>query len=250
MTSNVIDIDNDAPTADADDLHPFGGFISKSPLSTQKNDPQLNLASNCIRDHFGPMVQCVADALLARINQHSRSSGASFSQITAHIRSICKREFHNERQQLVQKVSFINSDKQSVNAAYRYHLNQTIGSDVEGFVVDGDLIRAALLVLIQHSIVTVHTSLKNSLVVYKYSIDERRACLFVRYPRYIEHSKNVYGPKAGFIAEELLLNGRLTTKDVISSAARGHALKKGQSGEEIDPGNDIVREEVFAGMLQ
>ena len=205
-----------------DDLHPFGGFVSTSPLSTKICDPLLILTSNIIRDNYGVCVQAVADFMLTRI--HSK---LSFDEIVSNMKKICKREFHNDRQKLVSKVKFLNRDSSTVNSAYRYQLNHTLGPPSEGYVAEPDLIRAALLVLIQQNIVAVHSTLEKSdsrSFKHKYSIDCHRVCNFIRYPRFVEHSKGLYGSKAAFIVEEILLNGRLRTNDVVLLATKAAVL--------------------------
>ena len=228
----------DKPQGDVD-LHPFGGFLSTSPLSTKKRDSVLDLASNVIRDHFGVVVQAVADFMFTRPNAR-----LSFSDILKNMQAVCKRKFHNERSVLVKRLKYLNdgNDSSAINSAYRYHLNQTIGSSAEGYVVDPDLIRAALLVLIQQNIANVHciyTEGKNDGLLYKYSINQHRACMIVRYPRYVEHSKGLYGnTKAAFIIEELLLHGRLRTNDVIlfaSKAACATDIEESNENSAVEP---------------
>ena len=234
--------------AQPDDLHPFGGFSSTSPVSTKKLDAERQLASSCIREHFGVCVQAVADCLFTLAN----GSKASFDRLLTIAKDVCKREFHNERQQLVQRVPFLNTDKRTTNSAtYRYGLDETLGSASEGYVVEADLVRAALLVLIQHNIVTVHCTelsrkkrkmnVKSSKGVnergveyaYHYSICKRRACYLLRYSQYVEHGKRSYGPNAVYILEAILLNGRLTTNDVVLYAAKVYENENSEVKDDV-----------------
>eukprot|EP00815_Leptocylindrus_aporus_P009359 CAMPEP_0116059178 /NCGR_PEP_ID=MMETSP0322-20121206/5642_1 /TAXON_ID=163516 /ORGANISM="Leptocylindrus danicus var. apora, Strain B651" /LENGTH=643 /DNA_ID=CAMNT_0003543511 /DNA_START=101 /DNA_END=2032 /DNA_ORIENTATION=- len=234
--------------AQPDDLHPFGGFSSTSPVSTKKLDAERQLASSCIREHFGVCVQAVADCLFTLAN----GSKASFDRLLTIAKDVCKREFHNERQQLVRRVPFLNTDKRTTNSAtYRYGLDETLGSASEGYVVEADLVRAALLVLIQHNIVTVHCTelsrkkrkmnVKSSKGVnergveyaYHYSICKRRACYLLRYSQYVEHGKRSYGPNAVYILEAILLNGRLTTNDVVLYAAKVYENENSEVKDDV-----------------
>ena len=78
-------------------LNPYGGFNHRSPLSPCPSDPPLDLASDCIRDYFGPSVQTVADCL--------RSRGPStIAQLVSRIRSQCRRVVNEERERLVERL--------------------------------------------------------------------------------------------------------------------------------------------------
>lgn len=44
----------------------FGGFTTSSPISSIPHNSCHDLASNCIRDYFGPTVQTVFDYLLSK----------------------------------------------------------------------------------------------------------------------------------------------------------------------------------------
>lgn len=81
-------------------------------------------------------------------------------------------------------------------------------------------IRAALLVLIQHSIVTVTKSLsrnRKTRIVFHYQYWPERARVLLRYPRFVEYTKKALDETAAALVEELLLNGRMTTVYAIVS---------------------------------
>lgn len=197
--------------------NPFARFVHTSPLSSIHHDPPTSLASNAIRDAFGPMVQLVADGLqgrggtstLAQIlhmihtKSHKKSMASSGSTGKTHSRT-------KERREII-RVSQLRT------ASAR----------------DGPstpAVRAALLVLIQHSIVkvtkarsTVSTSSssgnrrRSNKVVYYYQLDPDQARILPRYPRFVEYTKKALDETAATLVEELLVKGRMRTVDAIVS---------------------------------
>lgn len=222
----------------------FGGFVHRSPLSSHPHDPSLELSSNCIRDHFGPTVQTVWDCLA------SLGGKCSLPVIIQRIRTLCKRDINDDREMLVRRLETLSSkQKQNQNNDIRALfldgiaprgkktssgtsslLNHARGPELSGFVVDAAPIRAALIVLLQHSLIHVHvirppppkpdddiaTKVKpNS---YLYSLDVERARLLPRYPRYVEHARRAVDDAAASIIEEVLVRGRMRAEDLAKAA--------------------------------
>ncbi len=85
-------------------------------------------------------------------------------------------------------------------------------------------IRAALLVLIQHSIVTVevsHGNKTNSKLkaplsqTFRYRFHLERARLLPRYPRFVEYTRKALDETAAALIEEILILGRVRTVDAV-----------------------------------
>jgi hypothetical protein len=81
-------------------------------------------------------------------------------------------------------------------------------------------VRAALLVMIQHSMVTVTKHAKpnkkqRTTIMYEYNPE--RARLLPRYPRFVEYTKKALDETAAALIEELLVQGRMRTIDAIVS---------------------------------
>mmetsp|Transcript_6024 Transcript_6024/g.13170 ORF Transcript_6024/g.13170 Transcript_6024/m.13170 type:complete len:690 (-) Transcript_6024:47-2116(-) len=235
----------------------FGGFKHTSPLSNLTSstshppNPNVALASNCIRDYFGPVVQTVADGLYAR-------GPSTMQELVANIRHHCSRNWNEERGRLVDRLNkSANSRKGSAGLQYyrgsRVKMNKARGTE-PGFVTDASHVRAALIVLLHHSLVKVsgggnkHTNGKDSEseikqkpdptsphTHYKYTFLHERARSMPRYPRYVEHAKHTIDENAAHIVETLLVNGRMRAEDAILSA--WEAVKSMlQSGDD----NDVV----------
>jgi hypothetical protein len=170
----------------------FGGFVSTSPLSSLSHDPPLTLASNCIRDFFGPIVQTIFDAL------QKVGGSATLPALMSAVRRECKRIWNEERERLVVRGKF--------------KLQRSKGPALNGYVTEASSIRAALLVLLQHDVVTVDKQDNHRHV---YTVQPHNARLFTRYPRIVEYVKKVMDETAAAIVETLLLEGKLTTVDAI-----------------------------------
>ena len=187
-------------------INQFARFASTSPLSSIPHDPAVTLASNCIRDFFGPTVQLVADALILR------TGGSTLAEIITIIetKAYKRAQRSDERRKIMRlgkmRSSTINS--KSNNGDRPSHAS----------------IRASLLALIQHSVVKVkkrtrstlanrknsHGSIKTK-VVHLYEIDIDRARLFPRYPRFVQFIKKLQDETAATLVEEILVQGRVRT---------------------------------------
>lgn len=172
----------------------FASFNQTSALSSIPHDPAISLASNCILDFFGPTVQIVADCL------QTRGGALTLSQIIDTINAkLDNRERTNERIEMIR--------------ASKLCTTYSSGSP------SASSVRAALLVLIQHSIVnyskTTITTKSKRKTVYRYRFDPERARILPRYPRFVEYTKKALGETAAALAEELLLQGRMRTVDAV-----------------------------------
>lgn len=153
--------------------HPVG-WVHSSPLATC-HDPLISLSSHCIRQAFGPTVQLVADAL------QSRGPTTTLSQLVVHLQRTCP------------------------PPPQRLGLPKQLPTDKES-------IRASLLVLIQHSIVS--TRLDGTHVRYCYHPPQARNLM--RYAKYMEFLKKTAGETVAQVLQVLLVHGRLRTVDWIS----------------------------------
>lgn len=192
-------------------INQFARFASTSPLSSIPHDPAITLASNCIRDFFGPTVQLVADALI------SRSGGSTLADILATIKTKAYIGAHrsDERQKIMR-------------------LGKMRSSTINSKSSNGDCpsnasVRASLLTLIQHSVVKVkkrtRTTTSNRKNIYNgagrtktihiYEIDTKRARLFPRYPRLVAFIRKLQDETAATLVEEVLVQGRVRTVQAI-----------------------------------
>lgn len=211
----------------------FGGFLHISPLSNLTSstsippEPSIALASNCVRDYFGPIVQTVADALQAL-------GTSTLQELVAHVRRHCSRHWNEERGRLVDRLNKATGN--GAMAGGKICINKARGSDNAGFVTDASHIRAALIVLLQHSLIKVsggkakHGGSKDSPKHakqmadptsphshYRYTFLPDRARLLPRYSRYVDHAPNVVDENAARIVECLLVNGRMEGEEAIFS---------------------------------
>ena len=69
---------------------PFAQFDQTSQMSTSPHDPMLSLASNCIRDFFGPTVQLVADGLWFR------GEPSTLTQLVSTLRKKCGQKVYSQ----------------------------------------------------------------------------------------------------------------------------------------------------------
>ncbi|KAL3768698.1 hypothetical protein ACHAWU_006799 [Discostella pseudostelligera] len=270
----------------------FGGFLHTSPLSNLTSstshppDPKAALASNCIRDYFGPLVQTVADAL------HSRGP-STMSDLIATIRHRCLRDWNEERGRLVDRLnasvvvgannnkfnkgiiattSSSNNNNESYYHGGKVTMNKARGAESAGYVTESSHIRAALIVLLHHSLVKVsggtsggggsvgagdgkhkHPSSSSRHAAkpqhhhYTYTFLHERARLLLRYPRYVEHARDVMNDTAAQIVECLLISGRMRGEDVVQSAwecqkRKMHNILDGE--EDVDDYDNKVLTEV------
>jgi len=170
------------------------------------------------------------------------NNGYTFAQILSRIRNRCKRVINDIRIGLVKEIGG------------GFKINGARGPESSGFVVEADPIRAALIVLVHHSIVTpklgegeVSSNHKKGNVNYRYTIDVDRARYMVRYPKYIEHAKKVMDENAAAIVEELLVHGRMRTEDAVAGAMESvqRFLQANKEDDDEDgDDDDKVKEEV------
>eukprot|EP00804_Cyclotella_cryptica_P026390 CCRYP_008085-RA/>CCRYP_008085-RA protein AED:0.00 eAED:0.00 QI:255/-1/1/1/-1/1/1/17/730 len=231
----------------------FGGFLHISPLSNLSSStslppsPSSALASNCIRDYFGPMVQTVADCLVSR-------GSSTLSELVAYIKAACVRDWNQERGRLVDALNSKMGNAHEERGMYyngkKVHMNKARGSEMAGFITDPTHIRAALLVLLQHSLIAVsggkpkdsagsHEAAvevkadpTSSHTHYTYTFLADRARLLPRYPRYVERARQTVDENGAMIVETLLIHGRMRAEDVL--ACVWDVIKRGMDAEGED----------------
>ncbi|GKY94112.1 hypothetical protein MPSEU_000377500 [Mayamaea pseudoterrestris] len=165
-----------------------GGFFYTSPLASASHDPLISLSSHCIRDAFGPSVQLVADALQTR--GHPISLGA----LVAYMNRKCPMP------------------------------QRRLGIPAGVQPTDPDVVRAALLTLVQHGIVSVSfqkrmngtSTLMPSMPVYTYH--GKIARNLMRFAKYIEFIRRGVDEASAFVLQIILVAGNLQTTDWISRA--------------------------------
>ena len=190
-------------------MNPFG-FVHTSPLSSLPHDPAVTLASNCIRDYFGPTVQTVADCL------QTRGGSSSLAQLITAICGQCRRVWNEERERLVMG---------------KYQLHRARGPVSAGYVVEAEPIRDSLSILVQHGLV--HIDVMGSTYLYRFDVHQAR--LLIRYPRFVEYAKKALDETAAALVEELLIHGRMRTVDaVVATVDRLHEL-----------GDDVVKSDRY-----
>ncbi len=186
----------------------FARFVSTSPLSSIPHDPAITLASNCIRDFFGPTVQLVADALM------SRSGGCTLTQIL----SIIETKAYGSGQQ--------SDERRKIKRLGKMRSSTINSKSTNGDPPSNASVRASLLALIQHSVVTVKKRTRTitshrkngssrTKTLHLYEIDIDRARLFPRYPRLVAFIKKLQDETAATLVEEILVQGRLRTVQAI-----------------------------------
>lgn len=236
-------------------------FLHISPLSNLTSstslppDPTAALASNCVRDYFGPIVQTVADALQAR-------GTSTLQELVAHVRRHCSRDWNEERGRLVERLNRAAGRGATVSPEVHYRggrvrMNKARGSDSAGFVTDAPHMRAALIVLLHHSLVKISGGRggggkdpdkdanqapdpTSPHAHYRYTFLPDRARLLPRYSRYVEHVRDAVDENAARLVECLLANGRMEGEEAIFSAwgvATGKSLSK-ELGELEDTDDD------------
>ena len=213
----------------------FARFNHTSPLASISHDPAVSLASNAIRDAFGPMVQLVADCLQAR------GETSTLAQIlhVIHTKSDHKAMTGSSKCRTKERTEIIRVS-QMVTASSR----------------DGPstpVVRAALFVLIQHSIVkvtksTIHLG-RRSKVIYSYQFDSNRARMIPRYARFIEYTKKALDDTAATLVEALLEHGRMMTIDaVVLTAERLHRLQESSSSATFPDSKVTSRQAVLESL--
>ena len=127
----------------------------------------------------------------------------------------------------------------------RVTMNKARGSEREGHVTDPSHVRAALLVLLQNSLVAVSGGkIKDSAgetckadptcpqTHYTYTFLPERARLLPRYPRFVERAKQVVDENGAAIVEVMLVNGRMRAEDAIASI--WETIKKNSGEDDAD----------------
>lgn len=193
--------------------NPFGGFNVTSPLSSSSHNALHDLQSNCIRDFFGPTCQTVADCLLSK-------GTSTCTELLASIREKCKRDINSERLKLADYLKPLSKGRSTA------HLNLARGSEEKGFIVDSSAVRAALIVLIQHSLVKVVVPPKSGgsgaptgkHIKYKYALEHDRGIIIQRYPRFVEYARKMYQETGAALVEEILVRGRMGTVEAIKAS--------------------------------
>ena len=151
-------------------------------------------------------MQLVADALMSRM-----SGGCTLAQILDIIetKAYASAQRSDERRKIMRldkmRSSTINS--KSSNGDRPSHAS----------------VRASLLALIQHSVVTVkkrtvthhRKQSTRTKIIHLYEIDINRARLFPRYPRLVSFIKKLQDETAATLVEEILVQGRLRTVQAI-----------------------------------
>lgn len=215
-----------------------GAFVHRSPLSTPHHDPFHSLASNIVREYFGPTVQCVADCLLTRCcgDHDGEGAGLTLRELEERVVRTCRRSCNEDRSRLVREAS---------TAVSRIHgrgvglsLRRSKGTESEGWLVEGRHVRAGLLVLVQHSLVDTAKEKKSkgsSSTTWRYRMNLERARCVPRYCRYVEHAREVLDENAATVVECVLLNGRLRSEDVLRTAVDSvHELLNDENDDEND----------------
>jgi hypothetical protein len=186
---------------------PLGTWSHTSAAASSPHDPNLTLASHVIRTAFGGIVQTVADCLQCR-------NELSLAQIFAYLQN--------------------------------QHPTKTLSGRTLESTLTTRQIRAALLVLLQHSIVTVKQqrqisqSKQRSLLLMKsiYRYHPTAAIHLLRHCRCVEYVRKAAGPDAAGVVEELLVAGRLRTLDLIAVVSTAALEKQGSTAttnEETTP---------------
>jgi hypothetical protein len=176
---------------------PLGTWSHSSAAASSPHDPILTLASHVIRTAFGGIVQTVADCLQCR-------NELSLAQIVSYLQ--------------------------------HQHPTKTLSGRTLESTLTTRQIRAALLVLLQHSIVTVkqqqrqiskQTSLLLTKSIYRYH--PTAAIHLLRHCRCVEYVRKAAGPDAAGVVQELLVAGRLRTLDLIAVASTAPLEKQGST---------------------
>ena len=131
--------------------------------------------------------------------------------------------------------------------------------------MDASAAKAALIVLMQHSLVKAiappkssdNDGFKNGVqnrvqirdrdqrnVKHKYALDYDRATLIQRYPRYVEYAKKAYEEEGAAIVEEILVKGRMGTVEVIRAGVE--CLERYHPSEEEATSSEESSEQLLA----
>jgi len=177
------------------------------------------LASHCIRVAFGDRVQWVADGLQS-IGASGEQSAVTFAQLW----------------------TLIQRKQESVTTCVKGDgpLAASTSNSTNAKGMERSAVRASLLVLIQHSIVSVRrkplpnsSSAKASAAPCAYRYHPERAARLdgCRYARYVEHIKRALDSSAANVVETLLLNGRLRTVDLVLKTVQQQQQQQQESDQ-------------------
>lgn len=142
----------------------------------------------------------------------------------------------------------------------KVNMNKARGPESAGFVTDASHVRAALIVLLHHSLIKVsgggrkypnnkdaEKEIKQKpdptspQTHYTYTFLHEKARLLPRYPRYVQHAQNVIDDNAAQIVECLLFKGRMRSEDAILSAwesAKSKLQLDENDGDIVDDNNN------------
>ena len=157
---------------------------------------------------------------------------------------------------IIATTSSNNNNNESYYHGGKVTMNKARGTESAGYVTESSHIRAALIVLLHHSLVKVtggssgggggdggkHKSpssrhaAKQQHHHYTYTFLHERARLLPRYPRYVEHARDVINDTAAQIVECLLRSGRMRGEDVVQNAweCQKRKMSNNDDGEDDD----------------
>jgi hypothetical protein len=164
------------------DHHRLGSFVHESGKASSPHDSAVTLASKMIRSYWGPSAQAVADCLQVRGNL---SFPMLMRFLTKHQHTKCV------------KIKELDEE--------------------EDLVLSRPFVRAALIVLLQHHIVSAIIDDKKGLTLYEYN--HLPVLKMLHGARMIEYISKAVGPMAACCMQELALVGRMRTIDLVVHAA-------------------------------
>jgi DNA-directed RNA polymerase III subunit RPC3 len=198
-----------------------------------QTDPIRQLALHCIHEMFGPTVQLVADALVSHDSGAYESSTYRNRRDLNGIRLGSTEETSRSKTNFAQLRSFLKAKIDHVTTMKTtFHRSQS-NSEIPTHI-DDTTIRAGLLVLMQHGIVSAHAPStiragQSAWGLYTYSFHTSRALLLMRHGRWLEYIHRGTGgsgaesaASVGLVAT-LLRRGRLRTMDWLSLTFDDHA---------------------------
>ena len=216
---------------------PTGSFCYESALRSSRysSTPAHSLealASHCIRVSFGERVQLVADSLQAI------GAGGTAGEHTAVTLSALWTFFQRKQQCVTTYVS--SSMARSLGSQSQHPFAANSNENSKKSPTEQATFRSALLVLIQHSIVSIRrkqptgkkggTRTTNLPYTYRYHPDRAIRLGGCRYARYVEYMKRaLQDPTAATVVETLLLHGRLRTIDLVLQTVQQQQQQQQQS---------------------
>jgi hypothetical protein len=194
-------------------------LVSSSPLLVNPHNVAAQLASHCLREAFGPCVQMVADGLVKR-------GPSTLVQLLAYLQEKLPERKTREA---------------------RWH--------TQPIVVDAASLRAAMIVLMQHSLVyvtssTMGQSAKRARSVSTFRLNVERARWLQHYPRYIDHVRKSMDEACASMMRTALLHGRLKTLDLLVQVMMTGEKNGTSQGEHRKTAVDTMYRLVKAGLLE